>query len=322
MQTEAQEYEDVGFIKYSGAAAELGIIDAASAGSALTGLDEAIRFFNMLQSPDLAKLKYDIPVQTRSGSWEAVVIAGAVAVGGTFALGYVKKAGEKLAEHDFKDMGLKDAVKKSMAAIQMLARLIKHTRRNRGWEPPQFALDNADTVVVVNEKGEELSVPTEFFRWYQQAPPRLLTRMTTVIRADRVLSIGVKRLGRLEEVSVGEEDKILFDDIEEGDQDDDVLFPELVHGQNVALEGKLIRGNAVSNSAGLEYKGHIINCVPSQGSVRQYKTALFLFCRVEGTITRLAKNRFVADRRPTLIIDKVMPLENDSQGSLFELNTE
>ena len=145
MATPGFEYEDVGYIKYSGTDVEHGIIDAGSAGSALTGLDEALRFFNTQQSPDFSGLQYDIPVQTRSGSWEAVVLAGAIAVSGAFAIGYVKKAGEKLAENDFKEVGLKDVLKKSMSAMRTLAKIIKHTRRARGWETARFTMDSPQT---------------------------------------------------------------------------------------------------------------------------------------------------------------------------------
>lgn len=133
MSVKNQQYEEIGFIKYSGDSLAAGIIDAGSAGSALVGLDDAIRFFNMKQSPDFAALQYDVPVQTRAGSWEVVLLAGAT-FGGVFALGYARKAGEKLAENDFKDIGLKNALSKSMSALQALAKLIKHTRRSRGWE--------------------------------------------------------------------------------------------------------------------------------------------------------------------------------------------
>jgi hypothetical protein len=125
--------------------------------------------------------------------------------------------------------------------------------------------------------------------------------MTSVIRTERVLSIGVARSEKIDEVHVNEEDKPLFDDTQDEEEDEDILFPELVHGQDARLEGRLIRGNEASNTAGLEYQGHVINCVPAHGSVRQYKAALFLRCKVEGRITRHAKSRFVADRRPTLM---------------------
>ena len=317
MPVETEQYEELGFVKYSGKSLIDGVIDAGSAGSALVGLDEAVRFFNSKQSPDFSTFQYDVPVQTRTGSWEAVVVAS-VAVGGAFALGYAKKAGEKLAENDFKDLGLKDVLKKSMAALQTLAKLIKHTRRPRGWDRVRVEPSlGADTVLVANDNGDELPVPIEYFRWYQQLPPRLLARMTSVIRVDRVLTIGVVRTTGVEEVTIVEEEKPLFDQTEEDEYEEDILFPELHHGSDARLEGRLIRGSEASNSVGLEYMGRVINCVPAHGNVRQYKAALFLRCKVEGRITRHARNRFVADRRPTLIVEKVVPLEVDGQIGLF-----
>lgn len=317
MEFEPGQYEELGFVKYSGPSLVDGVIDAGSAGSALVGLDEAIRFFNSQQSADFSIFQYEVPVQTRTGSWEAVVVAGA-AVGGAFALSYAKKAGEKLAENDFKDISLKHALTKSMAALQTLAKLIKHTRRPRGWDRVRIDPSmGSDTVLIANDKGDELIIPLEYFRWYQQLPPRLLVRMTSVIRTDRVLVIGVNNAAGTERVTIVEEDKPLFEQAQEDELEEDILFPELVHGATARLEGRLIRGNEASNSVGLEYMGHVINCVPAHGSIRQYKAALFLRCKVEGQVTRHAKNRFVADRRPTLIVEMVVPLEADGQLGLF-----
>jgi hypothetical protein len=312
-----QPYAEIGFIKYSGENLAAGIIDAGSAGSALVGLDEAIRFFNLQQSPDFASLQYDVPVQTRAGSWEAVLVAGGT-VAGVFALSYVKKAGEKLAENDFKDIGLKHVFSKSMAAVQFLAKVIKHTSRSRGWQLARIEPTmGTDSVFIRNENGDDLQIPMDFYRWYQKMPPRLLVKMTSVIRKDRELSIGTFRNGLVEVVSIFANERYLFEGGDTEDNEEETLFPELVHGAYVSLEGRLIRGNEASNSVGLECMGHVLNCVPLVGSVRQYKAALFLRCRIEGRVTRHAKNRFIADRRPTVIIDKVVPLEPDTQGSLF-----
>jgi hypothetical protein len=177
-------------------------------------------------------------------------------------------------------------------------------------------------VAVLNDKGQELLVPAEYFRWYQQMPPRLLVRMTTVVRSERVLSIGVAGEAPDEAVQVLERDKALFENDTDEELDDEVLFPELVHGKTATLEGRLIRGSEASNSVGLEYLGHVLNCVPAKGNVRQFKPALFLRCKVTGRVNRLTKSRFVADRRPTLIIERVVPLEKDTQGSLFEASQE
>lgn len=319
MTDELPRLEDVGYIKYTGKDVEFGVIDAGSAGSALIGLDEALRFFNSQQASEFASAQYDIPVQTRAGSWEAVVLAGATVVGGAFVLSYAKKAGEKAAENDFKDIGLKDVLGKSMNALQTLARLVKHTRRSRNWESARIAMNPSDgCVVILNDRGEELRVPAEFLQWYQQMPRRLLVRMTSVVRSERVLSIGLAGDMASDEVRVTEAEKPLFEDGADDEIEGDILFPELLHGQAATLEGRLIRGSEASNSVGLEYQGHVINCVPAHGNVRQYKAALFLRCKVVGRVTRQTKNRFVADRRPTLIVEKVVPLEKDTQVSLFD----
>jgi len=141
--------------------------------------------------------------------------------------------------------------------------------------------------------------------------------MTSVIRADRVLTIGVVKAAGIEEVTIAEEEKPFFDQIQEDEYEEDIIFPELVHGENAQLEGRLIRGSEATNSLGLEYMGHVINCVPEQGSVRQYKAALFSRCQIKGRVSRHVKNRFVADRRPTLIIEKIITFEADRQFGLF-----
>ncbi|MDP5239854.1 hypothetical protein Q9Q94_09940 [Uliginosibacterium sp. 31-16] len=309
-------HEDVGFIKYSGSAVPHGVIDAGSAGMALIGLDEALRFFNEKQSTEFAKLDYEIPVRTEGGSWIAIVLGAMGAGAGTFALSYLKKAGEKMAENDCKDIGLKDVLKKSMSAMQYLVRLVKHTKKSKGWETQNVLWrENGNEVGIPNDAGEVLFIPTEFFNWYASIPQRLIVKMTTVVRAERTLSIGVMKGGVCEEVTVGEIDKILFSE-DTLDADEDFLFPELEHGKTVKLEGKLIRGSEASNSVGFEYEGHVLNCIPDFGNVRRFKYALFLKCVIEGTVSRLTKQRLVAEKRPTIIIHKATPLEDDGQYSL------
>lgn len=314
---ESRGLEELGFIKYSGDEYQAGVIDAGSAGAALTGLDEAIRFFNVQQAAELSGLEYELPVKTRAGSWEAVLL-GSTAIGGAFALGYAKKAGERMAENDCKEIGLKDVLGKSLKALQLLAKIAKHTRRPRGWKGARLEPHiSSSSVFVENEAGELLEIPMEFYKWYERMPSRLLCKMTSVVRKNRRLSIGISGDSANDVVTISEEDKSLFDDALPFEMEEEVLFPELEHGAQVVLEGKLIRGNAASNSVGLEYMGHVINCVPALGSIREYKPALFLRCRVEGQINRYTKHRFVADRRPTLIIERVVTLEADSQIALF-----
>jgi len=318
MQTDYVEYEEVGFIKYSGDPVRAGIIDARSAGSALLGLDEAIRFFNVQQSPGLVNAEYDVPVQTRAGSWEAVLVAGTT-VAAAFALSYAKKAGEKMAENDFKNVGLREILSKSMSAIVTLVRLIKHTEKSHEWNATRVEPSlNSPSVLVADENGIEIPIPLDFYRWYQKIPPGLLSKMTSVIRTDRTLTIGTLQNGEVDSVLLVAGERALFEDSDDEDQDGEVLFPELRHGDNVALEGRLIRGSEKTNTVGLEYQGHVINCIPASGSVRKYKMALFLRCRVEGMVVRHWKNKLITDRRPRIIVDRVIPLQTDGQNKLFD----
>lgn len=121
----------------------------------------------------------------------------------------------------------------------------------------------------------------------------------------------------MEEKITIREKSIFVTNADDEEVDDEFLFPELEQGMLVRLEGRLTRGNAETNSVGLNYKGHILNCVPEAGSVVQYKPALFLRCVVEGIVTRLHKNYLVAERKPTIIFKRITQLENDLQDSLF-----
>jgi len=177
--------------------------------------------------------------------------------------------------------------------------------------------DPTNVISVPGSDGKLLEIPSEYFEWYQNLPPRLLTRMTSVIRPERALSIGANVGRSVRVVKISEREKALFEDREIEEESDDVLFPEMIHGEVVSIIGRLIRGNEASNSLGLEYEGHVINCVPAVGSIRQHKSALFLRCRVKGRINRHAKNRFVSERRPTIILEAVIALEADPQGKLF-----
>lgn len=309
--------ERIGYIKYEGKSVENGVIDAEAAGNALIGLNEILRYFNTNQTPDLAKAKYQIPVQTTKGSWEAWVLAGAAAIPGAFALSYVKKAGEKLAENDFKDIGLKDVLSKSLDAFKNLIELIKHTGERNGWRKDNAVIDPQSGLVgIVGLDGSLFYLPLEYIKWFSTVPSHILQKLVSSVEEERILSIGVKIGDVFQSVRIDVAEKNLFmgEDLEEPD---DIILPELIHGQRVTLEGKLTRGNELANSMGFEYNGHSINCHPEKGSIRRYKPALFLHCVMDATINRFTKDRKVLEKRPTLIVHKITPLEADSQIDLF-----
>ena len=301
---------EVGFVKYEGEAVLPGILDAGKAGLALTGLDELLRYFNSKQTADLARADYEVPIQVRAGSWEAVIVAGA----SVFALAYLGRAGNEMAKSDFEGVGLKDVFKKSLKAAIHLIRLAKHTTKLKGWslENVKWRKDNTE-VGISNNEGEYEYFPVEFVKWYATMPPQILRKMAEVIEKERSLIVGVFDGGVLVQEKITIREKRIFVMNTDDEVDEEFLFPELEQGMIVKLEGRLTRGNAETNSVGLDYKGHILNCVPETGSVVQYKSALFLRCIVEGAVTRLNKTHVVAERKPTIIFKRITPLENDSQ---------
>lgn len=306
----------VGYIKYSGKAVGNGVISAKAAGDALIGLDGIVRFFNSRQSRAWGTLEYEVPVSTEAGSWLACVLAPFVIFGGA----YLTRAAQKMADKDFDDVGFSDVFRTSLSALQHLILLVKHTGKVGGWDFSKVKWRKGNSEAgITNDAGEVLYIPARYLSWYAAAPIALVRKLTSSVKAEQILIVGVKSGTHFEEVTVDEKDKALFDDKSsaQDDLDAEVMFPELEHGDEVRLEGKLIRGNLSNNSMGLEYQGLVLPCVPYEGSVKQYRPALFDRCIVEGTVNRYVKPSKSAEKRPTIIVKRVTPLEQQPQRSLI-----
>lgn len=173
-------------------------------------------------------------------------------------------------------------------------------------------------VGIPNEKGEMVFVNVEYLKWFKGIPPSMLEKLVEPVREERILAIGVRKNGKILEERVSQEERRIFSSSEEGDVQDEILFPELKHGQCVKLEGKLTRGNESSNTVGFEYQGHILNCVPAEGTIVRFKPALFNKCLLEGYVARHNHSAVSLDRRPTIIIENVFYYEDsDGQSELF-----
>lgn len=301
----------LGYIRYSGAAVEDGLLDARKAAQALSGLDEAVRLFLAHQAPQLAGVDYEIPVLVRPGSWEALIpetIGQWIATGaGVVLTTYFTTAAKKIAEHDFEDVGIKDVFSKALQAIQWVIRIGKHLghltlRPTTGlrWR------GNNEEVGIPNGANEYLFVPRLFYEFYLAAHPRVLGKMAGIVTLERVLTIGV-RVGRhiqLEEITPTE--KAIFTGEEENE---DVLFPELTHGLPVVLDGFLTRGNATANTLGFKYQEHILTCHPVDGSIVTYKPLLFGPARLIGTISREDERGGTDAKRPRIMVMRIEPLD-------------
>jgi len=315
-----KEKQYLGFLKYQGEMVEEGIMDARKSAQALLGFDEAVRFFVCEQIPELKKTDFEFPVLVRKGSWEVVVpeVIELIKIsGGVIATAYGVKAAQKMAERDFEKVGLKDVFMKSLLAIQWVLRIGRHlgdvTIKKFG--SVQFK-DNNALVGIRNADGEFLYVPKQFFDFYVSSNPKLLSKVAELVEDERVLSIGVYKGDELVEEKLTRKHRRIF--TQEVEEQDDAILPELEHGQSVALEGEITRGNEMSNTLGLGYLGHVINCIPESGSIVRFKPTLFLKCRMHGVISRLDEKGRLCARKPKIIFSHIEPIEDESnQPTLF-----
>lgn len=306
--------EYIGYLKYEGKLVESGLLDARKAAQALLGFDEAIRFFVGQQSPLLRDLDFEIPVRLHKGSWEALIpitlIDWVVAAVGAGATTYVVTAAKKMAEKDFEKKGLKDLFVHAIEAIQWIIRIGKHLGEltKKKFEKVKFRNENTE-IGIPNHDGKYLFIPKKFFEFYVSASPRLLKKMADLIEEERKLEIGVYKNGDWVRESVAYQQRRIFtQDVEE----EEILFPEFMHGQEVTLEGHITRGNENTNSLGFMYKSHILACYPETGSVVNYKNALFVNCRIHGSISRLDKFGGYNESKPKIIFSRVELLDTNT----------
>lgn len=317
-----EEEKYIGYIKYEGELVEDGLMDARRQAKSLLAFDSALRYFIAKQAPDFRNLDFEIPVRIRKGSWEALIpetVAGWVQAGlGIVATAYFTKAAQKMAEKDFNDFGITNLFRMAIDSIKWFARIGKHMGdvAIREFKNVKFA-DGGSLIGVVNKDGEVLFVPKHILDIYVNTNPKLLEDLAENIEEGRTLAIGAIKDGKLDEEFVGINDKSIFCD-ENDELEDDILFPELVHGDYVVLEGEVTRENKISNSMGFKYNEHILTAYPESGSIVRYKPLIFLKCRLFGTVDRIDERGRIGARRPKLYFSNLEPLEESNNGDLFE----
>jgi hypothetical protein len=278
----------IGYLKYTGSSVEEGFMDARKAARALLSFDEAIRFFVKEDISELANSDFEIPVRMRKGSWEALIpdtIGKWIMTGaGIAATTYITTGAKKLAENDFKDASLTKAFLKALLCIQWFIKIGKHlgTVAHKKFTNLRWQNGNQE-VGIPNANNEYLFVPSGMINLFVISSPKMLVGIAELIESDRELHIGIIEAGKTIETSISIEHKFIFAPT---DAPDEILFPELKHGQYVELEGDITRGNENSNTLGFRYNDHILTCCPGHGSIVKYKETLFLRSKVIGSISR------------------------------------
>jgi hypothetical protein len=174
--------------------------------------------------------------------------------------------------------------------------------------------ENRTVISIINDKGEYLDVPYKYVQLLNNVPRGLLAKIVKPVEDQRLLTVGVADDGNYTEVKITPREKPIFYNFE---RDEGILFPELKHGQAVNLEGIITKGNAKSNTLGIDYKEHVLTCIPSEGNIRRFRELLFSKCKITGVIDRMDKIGRPSEKRPKVIFDMVVPLEKGSRN-LFD----
>ncbi|WP_175871387.1 hypothetical protein [Burkholderia sp. BCC0397] len=317
----SQETEFVGFVKYDGKRLESGAFDARKSARALVGFDEALRHFILAQAPDLRDIEFEVPVRIEKGSWIASIptdISTLFQLGlGIAATAYVTNAAKKMAEKDFDGVGFKDIFKTALEALKWVAKIGKHlgSLDKRQFDDVKFK-ENNELIGIPNESGEYLFLPVKYLELYAHCNPKILEKLAANIDTETTLSIGVVVDGKIDQEIITAHEKSIFSD-EDEDLNDELLFPELVHGAAVSLTGEVTRENKTSQSMGFKYQGHILTAYPESRNIVPYKPMLFETCRLVGVVDRIDEKGRVGAKRPKLIFSNLEPISGQS-GDLFD----
>lgn len=325
----SKDQEYLGYIKYSGHLVEEGFLDARKSAEALLGFDEILRFFVQRDRPELRDLNFEIPVRVQKGSWEALIPhtigQWIVAALGLASTAYVTEAARKMAGNDFKDLGFSDVFRKALKSAQWAIKIAKHigSSKIKRFENVKWS-ENNQIVEILNNKGEYLKVPKKYLDIYVEIPDKIFSKNTSLIEEEREMSLGVYEKEGIEEVAVTNKEKHIF--YTKGEENN-VLFPELKHGQSVTLEGFITRGNEKSNTIGFEYNGHVLTCRPKNGDIVLFKNKIispledhfFPKIKIIGIIDRVKQNNlYSGEDRPQIVFSDIIPLEKqDNRKSLF-----
>ncbi len=302
--------EYIGYIRYEGALVEKGLMDVRKQGEVLLAIDYALRYFLNEQFPELRNLEFEIPVKIRKGSWEVLIPTSAVEWGerGLYIMlmAYLAKTGSQLASKYPADVGVIELFKKSLDGVIWFARITKHMGNSylKSFENLRYSDDNS-LIGICNTEGEYIYVPRNILNMYIKGNSNLFEKLVENIEEGRDLIMGTTLNGEVNEIAIRLGDKNIF-----LKSDKDVIFPELVHGEYVKLEGEVISENKKTNIMGFKYKEYVLNAYPEPRNIVPYKSSLFLKCRLYGIVRRIDK-KGNSLAKPNLYFDRLESLEEN-----------
>jgi len=314
-----EENEYIGYLKYQGDLVKDGYLDARKAATALIGFDEVLRYFVYQESPRFKEIDFEIPVKIEKGSWIAfipdTIQEWLMTGGGIAATTYLTAAAKKLAENDFKEVGIKDLFKKAFRGLFWVIKLSTHLKslKKSKFEKVKFRNENRE-VGIQNEEGEILYLPIEYLEFYTNCPDSLFSKISEIIEPEREIEIGLH--GQNEKALISYDNKGIF--YSKKEEDEDIVLPELKHGDYVEIEGHITRGNENTNTLGFLYLDHILTCKPREGSITKYKTNLFSNVLIKGFVNRLDKDGLFKEKKPRIEILELIEKLREKENLLFD----
>jgi hypothetical protein len=331
----------VGYLKYTGKAVENGAMDVRKSAEALLGLDEILRYFLFKEDPSLENVSFEMPVQIRKGSWEALILEMIVTLtslkgaSGAAGLLYMGATVKQAAQEGFSETGFAKDIKKifkaAISAAQWSIKIASHvgSMTKKKFEIKIEQTNLGAVIKVPNEKGEYLDVPKKYFDLFIGCPGHLFSKNASLVEEDRTLEIGVCEAGTITKTAITKNEKDIFCEEADG-EDGEILFPELLHGQYIELSGEITRVNENNNTIGFKYDGHILICKPRTGGLARFKRkvlsqeeghVLAQKVIISGIIDRVDKHGDFKEKRPTIFfvdIEPVLALPDDRQSSFFD----
>ncbi|AQQ71702.1 hypothetical protein SMSP2_02079 [Limihaloglobus sulfuriphilus] len=258
-------------VKYVGERTKNGIMDARTSAEALIGFDRMFRYAISEKEPDLKNVNFELPVRIRKGSWE-ISFSGACQIAFTaYISGFFLKASQVGFQETGTVRNIGELIKWCGKAVQYLIKITKHigTLDVEGCEIGSNTLSGVH-VEIINGEGKPLLVPVEFLRFAEECPRNLLENSVGIIEENREMVI---ETSDGEQVRIQNKEKgIYLPELEEDDMD--IVLPELKHGDNVELVGKITRTNEKEKSVGFFYGGHTLTMKPESGNLEQFKSQI------------------------------------------------
>ena len=325
----ANNNDYLAYIKYEGDLVADGYLDAKKSAEALTGIDEVLRYFLYQMNQDLSKIEFDIPVKIQQGSWEALIPHDfgewLIRILETGVGKYVYTAFNNMAKHDFENKGMKDVAKEAVKAIQWVLKIATHLRSmviKKFSEVDFKTSEHGEHLIgIKNDFDVIIYVPQKYLEIYTKCPAKLFSRLAKIIEEGRALEIGFNPNAALdkddikENIKIAVQEKYLFTDRED---ENTIIFPELKHGAYVELNGHVTRGNENTNTIGFDYLDHILICTPTNGSIRAYKSLMFINCLIKGYIDRTDDEGNEIEKKPKIrFIDLIDISKSSTQLGLF-----